>query len=109
MKRSLLPVLLLAILAAGICLAGCTTTPPSGTGIPASSSYIAQQAPGSPTLAELNGTLTTFDIYAEKARQRWNVPGMAVAIVKDGKIIFAKGYGMKTAGGPDPVTTDSVF
>jgi len=109
MKRSRLHVILIAILAAGICLAGCTTTPPPGAGISASPAYTAQQAPSSPTLGELNGTLTTFDTYAEKARQRWNVPGMAVAIVKDGKIIFAKGYGVKTAGGSDPVTTHSVF
>jgi CubicO group peptidase (beta-lactamase class C family) len=109
MKRSLLLLLLLALLVAGVCFAGCTTTPPPGAGISASSAFTAQQAPGSLNPAELNGTLATFDTYAEKARQRWNVPGMAVAIVKDGKIIFAKGYGVKTAGGSSPVTTDSVF
>ena len=109
MKRSLLLVLLLALLAAGICFAGCTTTPPPGGGISAYPAYTVQQSPGSFTPVELNGTLATFDTYAETARQRWNVPGMAVAIVKDEKIVFAKGYGVKTAGGSDPVTTDSVF
>ncbi len=34
---------------------------------------------------------------------------MAVAVVKDGKIVFAKGYGVKKAGGSDPVTADTVF
>ncbi|MCK9630769.1 MAG: serine hydrolase [Methanoregula sp.] len=109
MKRSLLLVILLAILAAGVCVAGCATSLPAGTSISTSPPNTAQQALSYPTPAEFNGTLATFDTYAEKARQRWNVPGMAVAVVKDGKIIFAKGYGVKTAGGSDPVTTDSVF
>jgi len=109
MKRSLLPVIILAILAAGICVAGCTTTPASGSNVPASLSLAAQPASGSLSAAELNETLARFDAYAEKARQRWDVPGMAVAIVKDGRIIFVKAYGVKTAGGSDPVTTDTVF
>ncbi len=108
MKRSLLIVILGIILAVGICFAGCTTAPAPGTGISASPPP-AQQAPRSPTAAELNTTIAHFDTYAENARQEWNVPGMAVAIVKGGKIIFAKGYGVKTAGGTDPVTPDTVF
>ena len=109
MKRSLLPGIIIVILAAGICFAGCTTTRPQGTGIPVSPVNEVQHAPGSPTAIELNGTIARLDTYAEKARKRWNVPGMAVAIVKDGNIVFAKGYGMKTAGGSDRVTTDTVF
>lgn len=53
--------------------------------------------------------LVNFDTNAGNARNDWNVPGMAVAVVKDGKIIFAKGYGTKTAGSFDPVTADTVF
>ena len=109
MTRSLLPAILLVILGAGICLAGCTTTPASGTGIPASLSYAAQPSSNAHTVAELNETLARFDTFAEKVRLKWNVPGMAVAIVKDGRIVFVKGYGTKTAGGTDPVTPDTVF
>jgi CubicO group peptidase (beta-lactamase class C family) len=34
---------------------------------------------------------------------------MAVAVVRDGRVVFAKGYGVQKAGGSDPVTTDTVF
>jgi len=58
---------------------------------------------------DTNAFLARFDTYAETSRGNAGIPGMAVAIVKDGKIIFIKGYGTKTAGGNDPVTNDTVF
>lgn len=39
-----------------------------------------------------------LDAYYTKALQDWDVPGMSIAIVKDGKIVFAKGYGVKEVG-----------
>ncbi len=58
--------------------------------------------------SDLDDIIAHFDTYAEEERQKWNVPGMAIAIVKDGKVVFAKGYGVKTAGESDPVTTSTV-
>ncbi len=37
-----------------------------------------------------------IDSVAEKAIKAFNVPGMAVAVVKDGVVIHAKGYGVKS-------------
>ena len=37
-----------------------------------------------------------IDTVAEKAIKAFNVPGIAVAVVKDGKLIFSKGYGVKS-------------
>lgn len=37
------------------------------------------------------------------------VPGLAVAIIEDGEIVWTKGYGVKLAGGEDPIDTDTVF
>jgi CubicO group peptidase (beta-lactamase class C family) len=107
MNSSLQSVILLAILFFGICFAGCTTAPSFGTDVPESQSYIT--ASSSPAAGRLNDTIAQFDRHAQNAMLKWNVPGMAVAIVKDGEIIFARGYGVKTAGGSDPVTTDTVF
>ncbi|MDD1724447.1 MAG: serine hydrolase [Methanospirillum sp.] len=59
--------------------------------------------------AERDAFLADVDTMAEKELKNWDVPGMAVAIVKDGKVVFAKGYGVKQAGGSDPVTADTVF
>lgn len=36
----------------------------------------------------------SLDAYVEREMKRWNIPAVAVAIVKDGKIIHEKGYGV---------------
>lgn len=36
-----------------------------------------------------------LDAYIQKGMKDWRIPGMAVAIVKDDKIVFMKGYGVK--------------
>ena len=30
----------------------------------------------------------------------WKVPGLSVAVVKDGKVVFKKGYGLTELGKP---------
>ena len=50
-----------------------------------------------------------FDRYAEAARQEWKVPGMSIAIVQDGKVILAKGYGVRELGKATPVDADTLF
>jgi CubicO group peptidase (beta-lactamase class C family) len=42
--------------------------------------------------------LDQLDKYFEKALQDWRVPGMSVAIVKDGQVVLAKGYGVRELG-----------
>ena len=39
----------------------------------------------------------------------FDVPGIAVAIVKDGKIVVAKGYGVRKLGDPTPVDENTMF
>ncbi len=41
--------------------------------------------------------------------QQWQVPGLAIAVVKDDKVVFAKGYGTRTAGKKEPVDKDTLF
>ncbi len=53
--------------------------------------------------------LKEFDSYIEKSRVEWRAPGMAVAIVKDGKVIFKKGYGIRELGKEDKVDTETLF
>lgn len=38
-----------------------------------------------------------------------DVPGMAVAVVKDGEVVLARGYGVRQVGEPGPVTEDTLF
>ena len=50
-----------------------------------------------------------FDAYVEKSMQDWLVPGAAVAIVKDGKIVHLKTYGVRSLATKKPVTPDTIF
>ena len=50
-----------------------------------------------------------FDDYVNKAIKDWEVPGMAIAIVKDDKIVYAKGYGLRELGKTAPVDEHTIF
>jgi len=50
-----------------------------------------------------------FDRYVESARQQWNVPGLSVVVVQDGKVLLAKGYGVRELGKSDPVDASTLF
>jgi CubicO group peptidase (beta-lactamase class C family) len=39
----------------------------------------------------------------------YKIPGVSVAVVDGGKIAWARGFGVKAAGGHDPVTPDTLF
>ena len=57
----------------------------------------------------LANQLKEFDAYIEKSRNEWQVPGMAVAVVKDGKVIFSKGYGVRQLGTLNKVDNQTLF
>ena len=50
-----------------------------------------------------------IDDYIEKAIQDWNIPGAAICIVKDDKVILSKGYGYLNASGKEKVNEHSLF
>ncbi len=50
-----------------------------------------------------------FDAYVERVLRTFDVPGAAVAIVKDGRVVLARGYGVRALGRPDPVDADTRF
>ena len=41
--------------------------------------------------------------------KEWKVPGVAIAVVQDGKVIHAKGYGYRDVENRLPVTTATLF
>jgi len=57
----------------------------------------------------LDERLKEIDACAEKTRLEWNVPGIAVAIVKDDKVVFAKGYGVREMGKTEKVDENTLF
>lgn len=51
----------------------------------------------------------SLDKYIERGMQQWQIPGLAIAIVKDGKVIVSKGYGVREFGKPDKVDENTLF
>ncbi|TWI04669.1 CubicO group peptidase (beta-lactamase class C family) [Luteimonas cucumeris] len=47
--------------------------------------------------------------FVENARQQLEVPGVAIGIVQDGKVLFADGFGVREQGKPDKVDGDTAF
>lgn len=50
-----------------------------------------------------------FDARVVEAMRGRDVPGMAISVVEDGRIVLAKGYGVRRLGGHDPVDADTIF
>jgi CubicO group peptidase (beta-lactamase class C family) len=50
-----------------------------------------------------------FAQRAEAARTQIGVPGMAIAIVEDDRVTFAKGFGVRALGKSDKVDADTIF
>lgn len=50
----------------------------------------------------------SLDTYLKRTMQQWQVPGMAVCIVKDGKVVLMKGYGTRNEKG-EAVDENTLF
>lgn len=50
-----------------------------------------------------------LDTYFEKALNDWGIPGMSVGIVKDGEIVFSKGYGVLEIGLPEKPDGNTLY
>jgi len=50
-----------------------------------------------------------LDAYVSHALEEFHTPGLAIAIVKDGRIVLAKGFGVRRLGDPTPVDANTLF
>ena len=50
-----------------------------------------------------------FDRYVAQAALDWKIPAMAIAVVKDDSLVFAKGYGVLQAGTTQPANEHTRF
>lgn len=50
-----------------------------------------------------------IESYIEKARTDWQVPGIGLAVVRNGKVIYAKGFGYKDVDQKTPVSANTQF
>jgi CubicO group peptidase (beta-lactamase class C family) len=61
------------------------------------------------SLPAQTGAPADLDSYVANSMKAFDVPGLAVAIVKDGKVVVAKGYGVRKMGDPTPVDENTMF
>ena len=61
---------------------------------------VAQRAPSLPA---------DLDTWVQRAMTTFEVPGISLAIVKDGRAVGTKGYGVRRLGAPEPVDARTLF
>ncbi|WP_271680797.1 serine hydrolase [Thermomonas mangrovi] len=53
--------------------------------------------------------LARFDAFVASVQAQFDVPGVAVAIVKDGQVVLERGYGVRKLGEPAKVDAHTMF
>jgi CubicO group peptidase (beta-lactamase class C family) len=61
------------------------------------------------TLRKVQAALPELEKLAEQALKQTGVPGMAVAVVCDDRVVYLKGFGVRRVGHDEPVDADTVF
>lgn len=68
-----------------------------------------EQALSASEASALPAQLQDFSAYVDGVRKQFDVPGIAVAIVKDGKVVMEQGFGEKETGKPGAVDAHTLF
>lgn len=97
---------LMTQIAKGLCLTAAVTT------LPLSAPSYAQSDPAS-FAQQLRPRVWIGDAQEryslDERMAAYDVPGVAVAIIEDGEVVFASGFGVRQSGATDPVDADTVF
>lgn len=99
------------LLISALLCAACGQATPSGQGpAPAAPAALeAVEAPAAPAPVDLETRLARLSAALEKAREAQHVPGMAVAVVQDDRVIFARGFGKRDLDTGEDVTPETLF
>jgi CubicO group peptidase (beta-lactamase class C family) len=62
-----------------------------------------------PLAAQAKPDWAAFDKYVAKAAADWRIPALAIAVVKDDSVVFAKGYGVLQKGTSQPANEHTRF
>lgn len=105
MRRSSLLLTLLLAAACG------PATPPQQTAPPAATTPAPAEPAATPAndAAELEARLAGLAETLERERERQHVPGMAVAVVRGDRIVFARGFGVRDLTSNEAVTPETLF
>ena len=66
-------------------------------------------ATAAPLLAGQGFRQKDFDAYVTRGLQVLQTPGASIAVVKDGRVLFARGYGVRTLGDTGRVDAHTLF
>src|SRR5437899_7344096 len=55
------------------------------------------------------GPPADLDAFVARSMKTFGVPGLAIAVVKDGKVVMSKGYGVRKMGESTPVDENTLF
>ena len=58
---------------------------------------------------QIDKAIASLDPIAGDVMKRSGIPGMAVAVVRDGKTVYVRGFGVRKIGESQPVDADTVF
>lgn len=92
-----------AVVVALACLV--LATPPAGAGQPRPSQVAGVPVPE----GQIEKAVDRLDELAAGVLRRSGIPGLAVAVVKDGSTVYARGFGVRKVGHPELVDADTVF
>jgi CubicO group peptidase (beta-lactamase class C family) len=71
--------------------------------------YVRESFAGKPARPLDATRLAALEQFVEDARRQFDVPGVAIGLVQGGKVVLAKGFGVRELGKPDPVDADTLF
>jgi len=69
----------------------------------------ARAAPAAVSTAAVSTAAYDLEADVTRAMKLFDVPGIAIAVVKDGKVIAARGFGVRKLGAPDKVDAKTLF
>ncbi|MBN2024440.1 MAG: beta-lactamase family protein [Pirellulales bacterium] len=65
--------------------------------------------PDPPVTGQPVPELAVFDRVIPELMKDWGIPGGAVGVAKDGRLVFARGYGLADVEAGEPVQPDALF
>jgi CubicO group peptidase (beta-lactamase class C family) len=51
----------------------------------------------------------SLESYIERGMKQWQIPGLSISIVKDGKVVLIKGFGVRELGKSEKVDENTLF
>ncbi len=70
---------------------------------------LAISGPAHGAVAQADPLLQDLEATIERGMRDWEIPGLAIAIVRDDSVVYARGFGVRELGRPEPVDEHTLF